>query len=376
MRRALVLARRGRTSPNPMVGAVVVKDGAIVGEGCHRRAGDAHAEVVALQKAGDSARGATLYVSLEPCCHFGQTPPCTKALIAAGVEAVVAAMVDPNPKVSGLGLAELESARIKTAVGVLADEARKLNEAYIKFITTGLPFVTLKLAMTLDGKIATRTGDSRWVSCEESRRLVHKLRDRADAVLVGVGTVIVDDPELTARIGRRVSYPLRIVADSLARTPPASKVLAHHDVVAGRRAGLQARTGEAQETGRTIIAVTPAAPKENVRKLEQAGARIISVGEAGRHVNLRALVRELGRMDVASLLIEGGGRIAASALSEGIVDKLMLFVAPKVAGGESAVTAVEGTGVASMADALRFGRMTVRKVGGDLLIEAYPCSQG
>ena len=334
-----------------------MKEGRIVGEGYHRRAGEVHAEIAALEMAGEQARGAALYVTLEPCCHFGRTPPCTKAIIASGVASVVAAMVDPNPKVRGMGLAELEAAGIRTAIGPLGDQARKLNEAYIKFITTGLPFVTLKLAATLDGKIATRTGDSKWVSCEESRRMVHRLRERADAVLVGVGTVIADDPELTARVGRRTAYPTRIIVDSRARTPLGAKVLA-------------------QTEGETILAVTAAAPEENVRKLERAGARIMFVDQSGGRVSLAALARLLGQMNLTSVMIEGGGRIAASALAEGIVDKLMLFIAPKVVGGESAPTAVEGVGVESMAEALRFEQMTVRKVGRDLLVEAYPCSRG
>ena len=357
MRRALALARRGRTSPNPMVGAVVVKDDQIVGEGYHRRAGEAHAEIAALASAGESARGATLYVTLEPCCHFGRTPPCTKAIIASGVASVVAAMVDPNPSVRGLGLAELEAAGIKTAVGLLGESARKLNEAYVKFVTTRLPFVTLKLAMTLDGKIATRTGDSKWVSCEESRRLVHRLRERSDGVLVGIGTVLADDPELSARIGKRVTYPIRVIADGRARTPVRAKVLA----------------GPA---GRTIVAVTTAAPAERLRKLEHAGARILFIDEDAGQVSLPALLRSLGEMEITTVLIEGGGGIAASALAAGVVDKVMVFVAPKIVGGESAKTLAEGPGVEAMADALRLENMSVRKVGCDLLIEAYPCSQG
>lgn len=357
MQRALALARRGKTSPNPMVGAVVVKDGRVVGEGYHVRAGEPHAEVVALEKAGESARGGTLYVTLEPCCHWGRTPPCTDAVIASGVASVVAAMVDPNPSVSGNGIAALEAAGIKTSAGMLEEQARKLNESYIKFITTGLPFVTLKLAMTLDGKIATRTGDSKWVSCEESRRAVHRLRERSDAVLVGVGTVLADDPSLTARNGRNVGYPTRVIADTRARTPVGAKALV-------------------QPQGETIIAVGESAPAARVRKLEQRGARILLVEEIDGRVSLPALVRALGEMNTTSVLIEGGGQLAAGALDSGIVDKVIVFIAPKIVGGESAITAVEGPGAATMADALRLERMTVKKVGGDLLVEAYPCSRG
>lgn len=356
MRRALALARRGRTSPNPMVGAVVVQEGRIVGEGYHRRAGEAHAEVKALEAAGELARGAEIYVTLEPCCHFGRTPPCTKTIIASGVKSVFAAMVDPNPKVAGKGLVEIESAGIETHVGILEERARKLNEAYIKHVTTGKPFVTLKLATTLDGKIATRTGDSKWISCEASRRVVHRLRGRVDAILVGVGTVLIDDPELTARVGRRVTYPVRVVADSLARTPAGAKVFA-------------------QPQGLTVVAVTPRAPVEKIRKLEEAGARILTVGEADGHMSLPELLEQLGRINVTSVLIEGGGRIAASALGAGVVDKVMFFIAPKIVGGESARTSVEGPGISKMADALQLREVTVRNVGCDLLVEGYTCSR-
>ncbi|MEN6372054.1 MAG: bifunctional diaminohydroxyphosphoribosylaminopyrimidine deaminase/5-amino-6-(5-phosphoribosylamino)uracil reductase RibD [Armatimonadota bacterium] len=357
MKRALALARRGNTSPNPMVGAVVVKDGVIVGEGYHKRAGEPHAEVIALRNAGELASGADLYVTLEPCCHFGKTPPCTKAVIKAGIKSVTAAMVDPNPKVAGKGLAELEAAGIHTRVGVLEEEARKLNEVFIKFITTGLPFVTLKLAMTLDGKIATCTGDSKWISSDESRRIVHRLRERTDAVLVGIGTVLADNPELTARNGARRAYPARVVVDSSARTPVNAKLFS-------------------QPSGETIIAVCDGTAEANSLKLKQAGARIIKVGGEAEEVSLPALIQELGRMQKTSVLIEGGGRIAASALSSGIVDKILVFIAPKIVGGESALTPVEGPGIAAMADALRLKNMSVKKVGCDLMIEAYPCSQG
>lgn len=356
MRRALVLAKRGKTSPNPMVGAVVVKDGVIVGEGYHRRAGEPHAEVMALRAAGDKARGAAIYVTLEPCCHYGKTPPCSKAVIEAGISSVVVAMVDPHAKVCGQGLAEIEAAGIKTEVGLLEDQAKKLNEVFIKHITTGLPFVTLKMAMTLDGKIATRTGDSKWISCEASRRIVHRVRDRVDAVMVGVGTVLADDPELTARIGNRKSYPKRIIVDSRARTPANAKIFDLPD-------------------GETIIAVTQSAPESNIRKLEQAGARIIYIEENDSLVSLPDLMKKLGEMSITSILLEGGGRIAASALAAGIVDKVMVFVAPKIIGGESAKTPVEGLGVEFMAGAIHFERLTTRNVGCDILIEAYPCSQ-
>lgn len=357
MRRALALAKRGNTSPNPMVGAVVVRDGKIVGEGFHRKAGEAHAEVVALEMAGELAKDAVLYVTLEPCCHFGKTPPCTQAIIASGVKSVTAAMVDPNPKVAGNGLSELNAAGIKTNVGLLEDKARKLNERFIKYITTGMPFVTLKIAMTLDGKIATQSGDSKWISCEDSRKMVHKIRERTDAILVGIGTALADDPELTARVGNLRSYPARVIVDSRARTPVDAKILS-------------------QPEGETIIAVRAGAPEESkLMKLKQAGARIIEVAGSKEQVDLSTLMQELGRMRITSVMIEGGGKIAASALSSGIVDKVLVFVAPKIIGGESARTPVEGLGVLSIADALRLENMSVKKIGCDILVEAYPCLQ-
>lgn len=356
MRRALALAKRGKTSPNPMVGAVIVKDGVIVGEGYHKRAGEPHAEVMAIRAAGDKARGAAMYVTLEPCCHYGKTPPCTKAVITAGITSVAAAMVDPDANVCGKGITELNAAGIRTDVGLLEDQARKINEVFIKHRTTGQPFVTLKMAMTLDGKIATRTGDSKWVSCEQSRRIVHGVRDRSDAIMVGVGTILADDPELTVRIGKKIGYRTRIVVDSRARTPANAKMLA-------------------LPQGETIIAVTKSAPDANIRKLERAGARILYIEENGGLVDLQDLMKKLGSMNITSILLEGGGRIAASALAAGVVDKIMVFIAPKIVGGESAKTPIEGPGIELIADAVHFERLTTRNVGCDILIEAYPCSQ-
>jgi diaminohydroxyphosphoribosylaminopyrimidine deaminase/5-amino-6-(5-phosphoribosylamino)uracil reductase len=297
-----------------------------------------------------------MYVTLEPCCHFGRTPPCTQAVIAAGISHVEAAMVDPNPLVSGNGLKELNAAGITTAVGLCEGEAQLLNEVFIKHKTTGLPFVTLKFAMTLDGKIATRAGDSKWISCEKSRQIVHRIRERVDAVMVGVGTLLADDPELSARLGRRVSYPTRIVIDSKALTPLDARMLSL--------------------PGETIIAVTNAAPEEKIRKLKQAGVRILIIEEDAGRVSLPALMRELGALGIAGILLEGGGRIAASALSAGVVDKVIAFIAPKIVGGAEARSPIEGLGVAKMAEAYHFERVKVRNVGCDIMVEAYPCLRG
>lgn len=363
MRRALALAARGqgRTSPNPLVGAVVVQAGEIVGEGWHQRAGTPHAEVHALAQAGALARGATVYVTLEPCAHFGRTPPCTAALLEAGVQRVVAAMVDPNPRVSGQGLATLKAAGVETTVGVLEEEARRLNEAYVKYITTGRPFVLLKGALTLDGKIATSAGDSRWISGPDSRRLVHQLRDEYDAVLVGVNTVLRDDPRLTTRLadwGRTDPHrpprdPRRVIVDSQARTPPTAQVL---------------RGGSAAPT---LIATLASAPAERRAALEAAGAEVLLLPARDGRVDLSALMEELGRREITSVLLEGGGTLNAGALAAGIVDKVLFFIAPKIAGGRDAPTPVEGPGVARMAEAWRVEKLQTRMVGGDVVVEGY-----
>ena len=353
MLRALRLARRGRTSPNPMVGAVVVRDGGIVGEGFHPRAGEPHAEVFALRDAGEAARGATLYVTLEPCCHHGRTPPCTQAIISAGISRVVAAMVDPNPVVGGKGIRELRDAGIEVTAGLLEDDARRLNEAHLKHITTGLPFFRLKMAATLDGKIATRTGDSQWVSGEASRRLVQRMRDRADAVVVGIETVMRDDPRLTVRRGERARtrQPVRVVVDSGARTPPSARLL--------------------DEPGEVLIAVTERAPAADLRRLERRGARILSLDNRNGRVDLTALAKELAARGLINVLVEGGGELAAGFVEAGLLDAVTFFVAPKIIGGREAPTAIQGIGLATMAEAIGLNDIRAKRVGEDLCVEAY-----
>ena len=349
MKRALRLARRGRTSPNPMVGAVIVRDGRIVGEGYHPKAGEPHAEVFALHQAGPLAEGADLYLNLEPCCHQARTPSCSDAIIRARVGRVFAAMEDPNPKVKGRGIKALRAAGIDVQVGLMEREARELNCAYIKRITTGLPFVLWKAAMTLDGKIATRTGDSRWVTGERARREVHKLRRKYDAVLVGIGTVLADDPELTVRMVRGAENPLRVVVDSKASTPPDARVL----------------DSEAE----TLVAVTKDAPKRKLDGLQNAGVRtLVLPGKDGR-VDLRALMNELAELGVNSVLLEGGGELAASMLEAGLVDKGLIFVAPKIVGGRAAKTPVEGDGIELMGRALSVSKFRVRRFGDDIALE-------
>ena len=355
MERALLLARqgRGRTSPNPMVGAILTQQGRIVGEGYHPYAGGDHAEVVALKDAGDTARGAACYVTLEPCTHHGRTPPCADALINAGVIRVVVATYDPNPLVAGNGLKRLRQAGISVEVGLLREEASRLNEAYFKYICTGKPFVLLKAALSLDGKLATRTGDSQWITGERARHRVHEIRDTVDAVVVGIGTVLKDDPFLTTRLeGWDGRDPLRVVVDSRGRLPLTSRLLR-----SGARPPLVA-------VGRRI---SPA----RLRRLKKAGADVMVLPEKDGRLSLPDLIRELGDREISSVMIEGGGRLATSALQAGIVDKVVLMLAPILIGGEKAPTLLQGEGAEKLSEALRISQLTVERVGQDVIIEGY-----
>ncbi len=350
MRRALRLALRGqgRTSPNPMVGAVIAKAGQLIGQGHHRQAGGPHAEIWALRDAGDKARGATIYVTLEPCSHHGRTPPCTDALIQAGLARVVAAVEDPNPQVSGNGFRKLQEAGIEVAVGLLGDEARRLNASYFKHTTSGLPFVSLKAAMSLDGKIATSTGESRWITGDKARALGHRLRAIHDAVLVGVGTVLADDPRLTVRDARGRT-PLRVIVDSRARTPAEAALLTADEVP-------------------PVIAVTREAPGERLEALRRAGVEIWEMPSSGGQVDLRALMKRLGERQVLSVLVESGGTLTAALLDADLADRVYFFVAPRLIGGAEAPSPVGGAGVAKLSEAWRLENVRVRRVGEDFLI--------
>ncbi|MFA7059985.1 MAG: bifunctional diaminohydroxyphosphoribosylaminopyrimidine deaminase/5-amino-6-(5-phosphoribosylamino)uracil reductase RibD [Pedobacter sp.] len=353
MKRALTLARKGigRTAPNPVVGCVIVKDGRIVGEGWHKKAGGHHAEIHALEMAGDAARDADVYVTLEPCCHTGKTPPCSDALVKAGVRRVVAAMGDPNPQVNGGGLRALEQAGIKTLCGVMETEARAINRAFIKQVTTGQPFVIYKCAMTLDGKIATVTGESRWISCEDSRKYVHRMRARCDAVMVGIDTLIADNPQLTVRHvkGRN---PLRIIVDTRLRTPLSIGILS------GRMAK------------KTIIATTEANPRVHLRYL-QSGASVLVCRQANARIDLHDLLGQLGALGIQSILLEGGSRLAGEALKEGLIDECVFFYAPKIIGSDG-FSPLAITGLNSMDQALSFTDLDVRRIGADIVITARP----
>ncbi len=358
MQRALQLAKQaiGRTSPNPLVGAVIVKNGKVIGEGYHQKAGTPHAEIHALNAAGEDAKGATLYTTLEPCCHWGRTPPCTEALIQAGIADVHIAAVDPNPKVAGNGVRQLEKAGIHVHVGVCQQEAEKLNEVHTKYIQTGLPFVILKIAMSLDGKIATVTGESQWITSEASRQRGHEIRDTVDAILVGRGTVERDNPALTTRLQDRPGQdPIRIVMDSHARI------------------STDARIFNAASSAGVLMAVTPEAPPKNVEALENAGAEVITVPAAhGNRVCFKNLMEILGKREITSVLIEGGGEINASAIAAGIVDKVICFVAPIIIGGQNAPGPIGGEGVSSLIVVRRLQGVRITQIlGSDFLIEGY-----
>lgn len=353
MRRALSLARKGvgKTSPNPAVGCVIVKDGVIIGEGWHKRAGGHHAEVHALELAGDAARGADVFVTLEPCNHTGKTPPCTEALIRAGVGRVVIGMRDPNPTVTGGGLSRLMQAGICVEESGMENECRALNRPFIKHVTTGLPFVTFKCAMTLDGNIASITGESRWISCEASRKHVHRMRAANDAIMVGVDTIIADNPQLTVRHvqGRN---PVRVIVDTRLRTPESVEVLG----------GRLAR--------KTIIATTESNPKVHLRYTQQ-GATILVCDEFDGRVSMQDLLPKLGKMGIQSILLEGGSRLAGDMVRNGLIDEFVMFIAPKILGSDGfAPFALNG--ITSMADSfrLKFGHVT--HIGDDLLVIAYP----
>ncbi|MCX7842918.1 MAG: bifunctional diaminohydroxyphosphoribosylaminopyrimidine deaminase/5-amino-6-(5-phosphoribosylamino)uracil reductase RibD [Clostridia bacterium] len=356
MRRAIELAKLGwgRTNPNPLVGAVIAKGEQTLSEGYHEALGRPHAEVAAISKAGCSLEGSTMYVNLEPCCHYGRTPPCTKAIIEAGIKQVVIAMRDPNPKVSGRGVQILKDAGIMVVEGVLEYEAKMLNEIFVKYIKTQKPFVIMKAAMTLDGKIATFCGDSKWVSGEGSRKHVHETRDRVAAVMIGINTVLADNPLLTTRLdGKNGKDCTKIIVDSCGRIPLDCNIFSGRSL-----AGI-------------ILATTSRISAEKESMLIQRGVRIIKLEDSKGRVDLVGLMDELGRLGLDSVLLEGGGELNASALETAIVDKIMFFIAPKIIGGKNAKTPVEGEGIKNMDDALRLKEISVKMLGNDMLYEAY-----
>ncbi|WP_343770772.1 bifunctional diaminohydroxyphosphoribosylaminopyrimidine deaminase/5-amino-6-(5-phosphoribosylamino)uracil reductase RibD [Clostridium malenominatum] len=354
MKRALELAKlgEGRVNPNPLVGAVIVKDGRIIGEGYHKAFGGPHAEVNAFSNALEDVTGAHMYVTLEPCSHYGKTPPCAKAIVEKRIKKVTIAMKDPNPMVSGNGIDILRKNGIEVEVGVMEEEAKALNEIFIKYITTKLPFCILKTASTLDGKISTFSGDSKWITGEKSREYVHQIRNKISSIMVGIETVIKDNPSLTTRIkDKKGRNPIRIIIDSKGRIPLDAKLL--------------------YEEGSTIIVTTQKASDEKLIKLKELGVEIIKTPLRNERVDLNYLMKELGERKIDSILLEGGGTLSYSALKEGIVDKVMTFIAPKIIGGRDSKTPVEGDGIEFMKDAINLKNIEVQRFDEDILIQGY-----
>ena len=357
MGQAISLAKLalGQVSPNPAVGAIVVKNDAVVGQGYTQPPGSSHAEVLALKQAGEEARGSVMYVTLEPCCHYGRTPPCSQAIIAAGITEVHLAMLDPNPLVSGKGKEELEREGIKVHVGEHEGDAREINEAYTKFITTGMPFVTVKFAMSLDGKIATKSGDSRWISGSEARRYVHYLRHTTDAIMVGVNTILADDPQLTSRCGdrggRTRKQPLRVIVDSSGRTPLTAKVFG--------------------EPGKVLLALGIRVEPEEEKAFAQVGAELLELPSEEGSVDLERLLKVLGEREITSVLVEGGGILLGSLFDRRLVDKVIAFIAPIIIGSQEAKTAVGGKGVDKVVDSIKLERVSTRNYDQDLMFSGY-----
>lgn len=366
MEQALSLARLalGQVSPNPAVGAVIVKNGNIVGRGFTQPPGSWHAEIMALRQARDRARDGTMYVTLEPCCHYGRTPPCTKAVIASGIGEVHLATIDPNPIVSGKGKTELERYGIKTFAGEHESQAKEIIEAYSKHITTGIPFVAAKFAMSLDGKIATKSGDSKWITDEESRRYAHDLRSTTDAVMAGANTIIADDPQLTVRCcggrgGAAKKQPLRVIVDGRGRVPPSARIF--------------------REPGETVLATSKGLDSKIKQALAAAGAELMELPAGENTVDLRELLRILGQRGITSVLVEGGGILLGSLFDAGLVDKVIAFIAPVIIGGNEAKAAVAGGGVDKIINACRLERVQVEQIGAAIMVTGYvsrekPCS--
>lgn len=353
MKRALRLARRGRekTSPNPMVGAVVVREDQVVGEGYHHAPGEPHAEILALRSAGDQAKGATLYTTLEPCCHTNKrTPPCTAAIMESGISQLVSAMQDPNPLVCGKGFEMLEKAGIHVRRDVLRSEAERLNAAFMKYMKSGRPFVTLKAAMTLDGRIATASGESKWISGEKSRKEVDRLRAEADGVLVGIGTVLADDPMLRLRRvkGRN---PLRIVIDPYLKTP------------------LHAKLVTTAESTPTLLLTTAKAPAHQIEQMKSAGVRVDLLCDEAGIIPFEAILTHLGKIGITHLLIEGGGGVNGAALRSGGVDRVIFYIAPRLLCGEDAVSVVGGRAIPNLSGALSLEGVKIKRMGEDIRVE-------
>lgn len=353
MERALELAKMGigRVNPNPLVGAVIVKDNEIIGEGYHECYGEAHAERNAVKNATKSVEGSTIYVTLEPCAHYGKTPPCVDLLIEKKFKKVVVGMLDPNELVAGKSIEKLKQHGIEVIVGVKEEECKKMNEIFIKYITTKIPFVVLKSGMSIDGKIATYSGESKWITSKESREDSQNLRNRLHSIMVGVNTVIADNPELTCRINDNKNL-IRIIVDSNLRIPLDSKVIRNEDRC-------------------TIVATTTNSDENKKQTLRKLGIKVIEVPSKNSRVDLKELVKTLGQEGIDSILIEGGGTLNFSALQENIVDKVIFYIAPKILGGENSKSCISGQGFSKLNEAVKLTNTSYRKIGEDLVIEGY-----
>lgn len=346
----------GYTSPNPAVGAVIERDGLVVGLGHTQQPGMEHAEIMALNQAGEMARGATMYVTLEPCCHHGRTPPCTESIINAGISEVNIAVADPNPKVSGKGIACLKAAGVKTNIGEYEQKAREINEGYFKYIKTGIPFVIAKFAMSLDGKIATRTGDSKWITGDEARNYAHGQRHSVDAIMVGAETIIADDPQLTARGysgrgGRAKLQPLRVIVDGKGRVPATARVFS--------------------EPGKTLVAVADGQVNREKLKTKREGTEYIVLRSDNGLIDIAELLKTLGQRQITTVMIEGGSKLLGYVFDHHLVDKVLAFVAPIIIGGEEAKTAVSGRGVEKVTDALQLKDIKIERFDNEFLISGY-----
>lgn len=355
MRRALELAARGigAASPNPVVGAVIIKSGKIIAEGFHKKAGGDHAEIAAIKKTKGRAKGATMYVTLEPCNHFGKTPPCTDAIILAGIKKVIVAARDPNPLVAGKGIAKLKRSGIAVTVGDGQKQAKRLNEPYTKFITKKMPFVTIKAAISLDGKIAASSGDSAWISNEKSRKKVHEIRAEADVIMIGVNTLLKDNPRLNVRLARPmrpVKQPIRLIVDTHLKTPANAKIF---------------RT----KGGAVWIAAGPDASKKKAADLTKKGAVVLRVGLLKNRVNLKLLMKELARREIVNVLLEGGGELLTSAVEERLVDRAAFFYAPLLLGGDSTYCVYHGRGIKRVQNGVKLKKVTFKQFDDNILIQ-------
>ena len=395
MRHAIELAKKGGgyVHPNPLVGCVVVNNGEIIAEGYHEKYGEYHAERNALLRCQSETKGASLYVTLEPCCHYGKTPPCTEIIIEKGIKKVFVGILDPNPLVAGKGVKILQDAGIEVEVGLCEDEIRELNKVFLKYITTKHPYVIMKTAMTLDGKIAAFTGDSRWVTNEQSRKLVHELRSEMAAVIVGIGTVLADDPMLNVRLEGNPHQPIRIVVDSKLRMPIDSQlvntakeyrtIVANTVISSDRRESRPERSESFCQRQKNLQQLNEISPfrsasvemTKKMRTLESLGVEIIECQSNNGHVNINDLMFKLGAMGIDSLLLEGGGTLNAAFLEAGCVDEVWAFIAPKIIGGEGAKTPVSGNGIEKMSNAIQLQNIDIQNINGDILIKGKICSR-